>query len=181
MVLASWFIVHNIAIIWIGLNDKIEHADVIVVLGNKVELDGKPSQRLQKRLDRAADLYLAGISKHIIVSGGFGKEGYEEAIVMRDTLVKTGIPSASVIMDKDGYNTFKTVVNSKKIMKAKGFKSVIVISQYYHIARTRMAFKKIGIKPVFSAHARMWPELREPFSLVREFAAFYYYALRNYQ
>jgi len=54
--LLIWFLVHTLIITIDGLNDNIEYSDVAVVLGNKVELDGYPSKRLQGRLDRAVEL-----------------------------------------------------------------------------------------------------------------------------
>lgn len=178
--LLLWFFIHTIFVIWVGLTEDIEEADVAIVLGNKVEENGIPSPRLQSRLDRAIQLYHQGIAEQIIVSGGRGIEGYEEAEVMRDVLVEAGIPATNIILDKQGYDTFQTAQNSKLIMEAKGFRTAIIITQYYHIARTKLAFKQFGIKPVYSAHAEVRPELRDPYALIREFVAYYYYLFRVY-
>ena len=43
-----------------GLCDHLGHADVALVLGSRVELDGSPSLRLRARLDRTLELYRAG-------------------------------------------------------------------------------------------------------------------------
>jgi len=45
---------------------------------------GEPSPRLQSRLDKAFDLYSKNYFQQIIVSGGLGKEGFEEALVMTE-------------------------------------------------------------------------------------------------
>jgi vancomycin permeability regulator SanA len=57
-------------------------------------------------------------------------------------------------------------------------KKIIIISHYYHIARTRLAFYKIGLWPVYAAHAQAPLEWREPYSIAREFVGYYYYWLR---
>jgi len=178
--LLLWFFIHTIFVLWVGLNEDIKQADVAIVLGNKVDENGIPSLRLQSRLDRAIELYYQGIAEQIIVSGGRGIEGYEEAEVMRDGLVKAGIPATNIIVDKQGYDTFQTAQNSKLIMEARGFKTAIVVTQYYHIVRTKLAFKQFGIEPVYSAHAEMRPEIRDPYALLREFVAYYYYLFRAY-
>jgi vancomycin permeability regulator SanA len=88
-----------------GLRDHLGTADIGLVLGSKVALDGTPSPRLRARLDRALELYRSGYFPTVIVSGGIGKEGYDEALVMRDYLVSHGIPKGSVIMDSEGTTT----------------------------------------------------------------------------
>ncbi|ENH96864.1 SanA protein [Gracilibacillus halophilus YIM-C55.5] len=169
-----WFVIHTAVIVIDGLNDDVANVDVAVVLGNKVELDGQPSNRLQARLDKSIELYEEGYYKYIIVSGGIGKEGFDEAKVMKDYLVNHGIPSEVVLEDSDGYNTFKTAQNTKTIMKDINVKSVMVITQYFHITRTKLAFDKVGFDNVYSAHAEIF-QLRDLYSIVREFPAYYKY------
>jgi hypothetical protein len=52
----------------------------------------------------------------------------------------------------------------------------MVITQYYHITRTTLAMHKVGINKVYSAHARIF-ELRDLYSLTREFIGYYIYLL----
>ena len=172
-----WFCIHTIIIIADGVNDDLINTDVAVVLGNKVELTGEPSERLKARLDKAADLYEKGYFKRIIVSGGVGIEGFDEAKVMKDYLINQGIPESKILIDSNGYNTFMTAENTKLIKEELEIESVTVISQYHHITRTKMAFKKVGFEKVYSAHAEII-ELRDVYSLVREFAAFYKYLIK---
>ncbi|NLB41834.1 MAG: YdcF family protein, partial [Clostridiales bacterium] len=93
-----WFLIHIVVIAIDGLNDNIGISDVAVVLGNKVELDGKPSKGLQGRLDRALELYNKEHFKYIIVSGGTGEEGFDEAIVMKNYLVENGVSDEAVLL-----------------------------------------------------------------------------------
>ena len=112
-----WFLIHILIITFDGLNDNLGTSDVAVVLGNKVELDGKPSKRLQGRLDRAVELYEKEYFNSIIVSGGTGSEGFDEAMVMKSYLVEKGIPEESIILDQDGYNSFMTAQIQKRSWK----------------------------------------------------------------
>lgn len=66
-----------------GMSDEIHEANVAVVLGNTVNPDGTPSRRLAARLDTALELHRRGLFKNIIVSGGVGREGFDEAVVPR--------------------------------------------------------------------------------------------------
>ncbi|UOE95811.1 YdcF family protein [Alkalihalobacillus sp. LMS39] len=176
--LLLWFCIHTTTIVIDGFNDKIEKVDVAVVLGNKVDEDGTPAKRLQARLDKAVELYDEGYFPYIIVSGGTGKEGFDEAEVMKVYLVKQGIPEEVIIEDNQGYNSFMTAENSKTIMDELELHSVMVISQYFHITRTKLAFEKIGFDKadIYSAHADI-VEVRDAYSIVREFPAYYKYLL----
>lgn len=172
----SWFIIHILIISIDGLNDDTDTSDAAVVLGNTVEADGKPSKRLQGRLDRAVELYNEGRFKYVIVSGGTGKEGHSEAIAMKDYLIEKGVPQENILLDQEGYNTLMTAQNTKTIMDNKDLTSVTIISQFFHISRTKLAFGKVGVKHISSAHAKYF-ELRDAYSLFREFFAYYKYLL----
>ncbi|WP_019119433.1 YdcF family protein, partial [Brevibacillus massiliensis] len=168
-----WFVVHVLAITIDGLSDKKQRVDAGVVLGNKVEKDGRPSDRLRYRLEKAVELYEGGYLPYIIVSGA---EGFDEAEVMKQYLVQKGIPSDKILTDSMGFNTRMTAENTRKIADDMGFQSVMVITQFYHISRTKLAFSKAGFADVYSAHANYF-ELRDFYSLFREFFAYYKYLI----
>lgn len=150
-----------------GLIDDIEQADAAIVLGSKVMPDGRPSARLQARLDRAADLYRAGIVRVVIVSGGTGVEGFSEGRVMASALEGAGLPAEAIIVDEAGNTTRATAENGARIMKARGLVSALVVTQYFHVTRSRLALEQAGISPVHSAHADFF-ELRDLYSIPRE-------------
>jgi vancomycin permeability regulator SanA len=150
-----------------GLRDEIHEADVAVVLGNTVNPDGTPSNRLAARLDMAVELYRRGLFKNVVVSGGVGREGFDEAEVMKDYLVNQGVPRASIVVDSLGVTTAATAKNTAALAKLHGWSRVLVVSQYFHIPRCRLALSQAGLAPVFSAHARYF-ELRDVYSIFRE-------------
>ncbi|NBB51458.1 YdcF family protein [Rhizobium sp. CRIBSB] len=160
-----------------GLTDEIAPGDVAVVLGNQVYRDGTPSPRLAARLDRAVELVEQGRIRWVIVSGGTGREGVPEGDAMKRYLVGRGVRAASIIVDNAGVDTWATASNAHSIMQALGLKRAIVVSQYFHIARTRLAFRKHGLA-VGGAHARFF-ELRDLYSTARELPAYVKYALRR--
>lgn len=167
----TWFVVE-------GFTDELTPSDVAIVLGNTVHPDGKPSARLAGRLDRALDLYQAKIVPNIIVSGGLGVEGHDEAVVMRQYLIEKGVPADRVIADSFGVNTAATALNSARIMGERGWKSATAVSQYFHIARCKMTFSRAGITPVYGAHAKYF-ELRDFPSLVRDYGGYWVYLVRG--
>ena len=160
-------LVTSLAICVDGLRDRIGKADVGVVLGNKVETNGMPSARLAARLDKAVELYRRREFPVVIVSGGRGREGYDEGMVMRDYLIGKGVPAASIIVDLHGDTTMRTAENGAAIMRTRGYRSAFLISQYFHISRTRLAFSRCGIDATYNAHARYF-EARDLLSIPRD-------------
>lgn len=172
-----WFIIHTVFIMIDGLNDELKPVDAAVVLGNKVEVNGQPSERLKARLDKSLELYVGGYFTYVIVSGGIGKEGFDEAKVMKSYLLDKGIPEEKIIEDNNGYNSYMTAQNTSKIMDELELDSVMVITQYFHVTRTKLSFRQMEMKGVYSAHANFF-EFRDIYSIIREFPAFYKYLLK---
>jgi len=166
------------SLIWDGLHDEISTADLGVVLGNTVNTDGSPSPRLTARLDRALELYQQGAFPRVLVSGALGKEGHDEALVMRDYLVARGIPAAQILVDSDGRTTFATAKNTHALMRLHRLQSVLVISQYFHVPRVKLAMRRFGISTVYSAHARHF-ETRDFYSITRELVGYLSYSFKN--
>jgi uncharacterized SAM-binding protein YcdF (DUF218 family) len=161
-----------------GLTDDIHAADVAIVPGNTVEKDGRPSARLRARLDQTIALYRRGLFPNVIVSGGVGREGFDEAEVMKRYLVENGVPDGRVHLDSGGNNTYLTARNAARMMGENGWQSAMVVSQYFHVPRMRLALKRSGVTPVFSSHAQYF-ELRDVYSIAREVVGYGAYLLRT--
>ncbi len=179
LLLTGSFLLGAVLIVADGLRDDIHPADVAIVLGNTVESDGRPSARLRARLDKAVELYRDGLFQHVIVSGGVGVEGFNEAEVMKRYLVSQGVPEGYVIADVEGMTTSLTARNAARVMKEQGWQSALVISQYFHISRTRLAVESYGVRPVYSAHAEYF-ELRDVYSITREVIGYGAYLMRRH-
>ena len=165
------------AVVGSGLHDNLHAADLTVVLGNKVRPDGQPSQALKARLDHTVRLYQQGYCKLILVSGGHGKEGYDEPVVMRNYLEEAGVPSTIIFEDNGGSNTWHTAQNTAAFMKERHLSSVLVVSQYFHLPRCRLALYECGVASVYTSHAPYW-SVRDFFSVPREVVGLAGYALR---
>jgi vancomycin permeability regulator SanA len=171
------FILSATLIVADGLTDDIHAADVAIVPGNTVEKDGRPSARLRARLDQTVALYRRGLFHDVIVSGGVGGEGFDEAEVMKRYLVENGVSEGSIHVDSGGATTHLTARNASRVMRENGWRSAMVVSQYFHVPRMRLALKRSGVTPVFSAHARYF-ELRDVYSIAREVVGYGAYLLR---
>lgn len=177
LIVLSWFLLHSAWVFYVGLNDALDYpTDVGVVLGNQVLAKGKPSPRLQARLDRAVSLYNGLRVNKLVVSGGFDPAGFDEGAEMALYLRSQGIPQEDILVDHFGDNTFFTASNTRRVLSPyPNLRTVTLISSTTHILRTRLAFERCGFSDLSHAHARYfeWRDLY--WSLPREFVAYYVY------
>lgn len=170
--LCGWILIHSFFIVYDGLKDDDAVADAAVILGTTVNEDGTLSERLKQRIDCGLHLYKAQRVDKLIVSGGLGREGHYEGDKMAEYLVQNGVPTEDIVVDNHGNNTRATADNVLKLKDSLNIKSVIIVSQYFHITRTKMLFRKRGFENVAGASPRYF-EFRDLFSIVREFPAYY--------
>ncbi len=173
-VLLVWFCLHTFFIVADGLVDERGKGDVGVILGTTVHPDGSLSERLTKRLDKGVQLYRDSLVGMLVVSGGLGKEGFYEGTKMAEYLRAQGIPAGKIIVDNEGVTTAATARNFRRMNP--GPRSVIVVSQYFHITRTKLAFRNEGYAHVQGVHAAYF-EARDLYAIIREFFGFYKYLL----
>lgn len=177
------FVMTALAIVIDGGRDRIRPSDVAIVFGNTVNSDGSISPRLAARLDTAVTLYHKDLVSRFIVSGSTGKEGVDEAVAMKRYLVSRQIPADAVIVDSAGNTTADTAKNSVQIMRQHGYQSALLVSQYFHIPRARMAFHQCGGSTLYgaklyNAHPHYF-EWRDIYSLTREVVALYAYYFKH--
>jgi len=143
-----------------ALLPRVGHADLAVVLGGSVLDNGQPSPSLAARLDAGARAWRLGLVPLIMVSGGRGASGFSEADVMQAYLLRGGIPDSAILVDPDGVDTMATAENAARTMRRMGLHRVLVVSQYFHLPRCLVAFRKAGVERV-SATYPAFVELRD--------------------
>ena len=174
---SATFSLATAALVLAGLNDKLAPADVIVVPGNTILPDGTPSPRLQARLDAALAQFQAGRAPRILVSGATGKEGFDEAAAMGRYLQSRGVPARAIVEDNQGWTTEATARNAALLMRAHGWKSAMVATQYFHVPRFRLALERSGIAVSGQVHAP-YVEWRDLYSVPRETVGYAVYFMR---
>jgi vancomycin permeability regulator SanA len=172
LIFICWFFIHALLTSLDGFLDLGKNADAVVILGIKVNINGTLSERLTKRMECGLEMYHRGRVKKLIVSGGLGKEGHYEGDKMKEYLIKQSVPANLIFVDNFGNNTEATVINTLKMREEIQFNSLIVVSQYFHVSRTKMLYRKHGFKALSSASPNYF-EIRDPYSILREFVGFY--------
>jgi vancomycin permeability regulator SanA len=180
----AWGIAFPIAqMLFFGTTDYRRPADAAVVFGARVYASGLPSQVLQDRIDTAVGLYKAGLVPVLVMSGGDGADGFNEAVVMRQSAIGDGVPASAVVVDGTGNSTEATVANLTALVHdgqvALPHRSLIAVSQAYHLPRVQLAFAAAGID-VLTVPAHDGPFISEmPILIGREVLAFWAYDLRT--
>jgi vancomycin permeability regulator SanA len=166
-------------LVYDGLSDKGEHADCAVVLGHAVKADGQPGVILRQRLDRAVELFRDGKVPLVIVSGASHLNSHDEATSMARYLEEHQVPAPNIIEDHGGFNTDGTAHGVAEIMRKLHLTSVMIVSHYYHITRTKLALRHEGITDIEQAHVGAVRQ-EDAFNVAREVVGIYYYLFKYY-
>jgi vancomycin permeability regulator SanA len=164
-------------VFFFGKTDYRRPADVAVVFGAQVHENGLASTSLSDRMTTAIHLYQDHLVKRILVSGGVGDSGFNEAIVMRDIAVKAGVPAHDVVVDSNGVSTNATVSDTVPFFGADGWTRILAVSQFYHLPRIKLAYQRAGWNVLTVPAGTSTPIPQTPYSVVREIPAFWVYYL----
>jgi uncharacterized SAM-binding protein YcdF (DUF218 family) len=125
--------------------DEARPADVIMIMG-AAEYRGRPSPVLRARIDHALDLYRRKLAPRIFTTGGAGGDPvYTEGEVARNYLVRQGVPSEAILVESEGESTWESTAIAAEMMRRMNLKSAIVVSDGYHIFRTKKMLEFRGL------------------------------------
>ncbi|MBC7464204.1 MAG: YdcF family protein [Actinobacteria bacterium] len=163
---------------WMAARDSTAgKADVIVVLG-AAQFDGRPSEVFESRLVEAKRIFLLGYAPSIITVGsGAPGDRTTEAASAKKWLLSNGIKSVNVTAIEEGRDTFVSTESYIALMKAKGWESVIIVTDPYHCLRAMTMASDLGARATCSP-ARTGVNSLENFNvryLIRETGAYLAY------
>lgn len=117
--------------------------DCILVLGCGVYSDGTLTPMLRDRLQRAFELYQAGVAPKILVSGDHGTTEYDEVNHMKQALMEWGVPSQDIFMDHAGFSTYESMYRAKNIFQ---ISRCVIVTQEYHLFRAVYTARRLEIQ-----------------------------------
>jgi len=165
-----------------GSTDYRRQAEAAVVFGARVYASGQPSPLLADRIATGVALYREGLVPVLVMSGGDGADGWNEAGVMRDVAISAGVPATAVLVDRAGVNTDATVSNTMDLLtvgaRPRSAIRLIAVSQAYHLPRIQLAFSQAGIDVLTVPAVDPVPIEEMPLLVAREVPAFWLYYLR---
>jgi uncharacterized SAM-binding protein YcdF (DUF218 family) len=156
---------------------RVDHADVIVVLG-AAEYNGRPSRTFEGRLRQAANLFRKGFSERVLVVGGKQPgDRTTEAEAGRSWLVSEGLPEAGVSAQPVGNSTLESLRGAASYMREQGLESAFLVSDPWHNLRIRRMARDLGIRAYVSAtwHSAARSEWTRLSGYSRETFAYLYY------
>ena len=125
--------------------DEALPADVIIIMG-AAEYRGRPSPVLRARIDHALDLYRRKLAPRIMTTGGAGGDPvYTEGEVARNYLVRQGVPSEAILVEKEADSTWKSTAIAAEMMRRMNLRSAILVSDGYHIYRAKKMLEFRGL------------------------------------
>ena len=133
-------------------------ADVAIVLGGAIgqPLPPRVTIDLHDAADRvlhAARLYRAGKVRHVLVSAGnipWIPAVRSEAELIRDLLVEWGVAPAAIELGTASRNTYENAQEVERMLRARGFKSALLVTSASHMPRAMATFRRAGV-PVVAA------------------------------
>lgn len=126
-------------------------ADALIVLGY-VSKNGRIHPLLKERLDEAYKRFQQYGHKYIIVSGGAVGSRRSEAELMKKYLVEKGVPAKRVLKEDKSRNTVQNLIFSKQLMEQYQLKSFMIITNLFHVRRTKYIMHRLGMNGGFSAN-----------------------------
>lgn len=120
----------------------IEKADAIIVMGAAIN-----SPAVHNRTLKALELYEQGMADVIVLSGGrISEEDISEATYMQRVLQQNTEQALNLILEEESTSTYENIRNSKEKL-GKG-KSIIIVTDKYHIARSVLVAMRAGFTEI---------------------------------
>lgn len=122
---------------------EIKKADAIIILGAAIN-----TPALYNRTLEGLKLYDEGKADVLVLSGGkISEPDISEAQYMQKVIKKNSTENVPVILEDQSHNTEENIKNSKA--KVPNAKSVIIVSDEFHLARAVLLAKRNGFDPVY--------------------------------
>ncbi len=122
--------------------DAAPQAQVAIVLGARVWVDGTPMDMLGDRLETAVRLYEQGKVEKLLLSGEHFKVPYNQVDVMLKYVLDRGVPEEDVFTDNYGLTTYETMYRARDVFQVE---SALVVTQDFHLSRAVYTARKLGL------------------------------------
>ena len=145
-------------------------ADVLMVLGSKLNPDTTLSSTLINRLDLALDLYQQYPEAQIIVTGGCHQgQSVSEGERMAEYLVQRDVPLEQITIEGQAKHTYDNIVNTQSLLDVSD-QQVVGVTSWYHLMRASYLAcrEQMDAEWVGAMEMGRWPL----YAMVREFVGF---------
>ncbi len=152
-------------------------SDVIVLLSHgQVGSEWLSPVGAQRTLG-ALKLYREGYASVIISSGSNPSRDWDQAGLQASWLGRAGVPSSAVVVERASRRTRGSAVEVARIMRERGWQSLVVVVSQFDAPRVKLVFHKVGLMPSFLEVPESGPPL-DWFSV--SYLAVFYHATYEY-
>lgn len=164
-----------------------EKSDAALILGNRTYLHGAPNPCLTGRVDKGLMLANQGVVSTLAMTGGRDSEDYKIEGDFMAAYARSQGYSGRILIESRSSSTKENLELSAPILKAAGIKSVIIVSEPYHLWRTKKLVQAGHLGHDFDvtyapAESQCWTSwgmlfkgaLREPLAIMDNFAKGYF-------
>lgn len=125
---------------------NLPNKQTVLVLGAKVQ-DMKLSPILYDRVVKGNEIYKSGKAEKILLSGDHGRKNYDEVNAMKKYVMENikDIDYSDIFMDHAGFDTYDSMYRARDVF---GTKSIIIVTQEFHIYRAVYIARKLDIDAV---------------------------------
>ena len=117
----------------------------LVIFGAAVRADGSASGTLRRRCELALRAGSALRDPLYMPSGGVGRHGPAEALVMRDLLRAGGVADERILVEAEGLDTLQSVRHCTRLLrKLPTVPALVACSSSYHQPRCVMLLRLAG-------------------------------------
>lgn len=146
---------------------QIKKADAVVILGAAIN-----TPALYNRSMEGLKLYQEGKANMLVLSGGQDFDrAITEARYMQNVIEANAKKPVPLILEDQSHSTYENLKNTKA--KLRDHKSIIIVSDSYHLARAALMAKRMGFGPVYWSSPRpdYYSKKELAFHYLREMAA----------
>lgn len=161
--------------------------DAALILGNRTYLHGAPNPCLTGRVDKGLLLVKQGVVATLAMAGGRDNEDYRVEGEFMATYAKEKGYKGPILVESRSSSTKENLEFSAPMLKAANIKSVIIVSEPYHLWRTEKLVAAGHLSRDFdvtyvAAPTTCWTTwgmlhkgaLREPLAIMHNYAKGYF-------
>lgn len=180
-----------------------ENADTALILGNRTYIDGAPNLCLTGRVDKGLMLAKQRVVATLAMTGGRDDENHSIEAALMAAYAKEKGYKGTILLESRSRSTKENLEFSAPILRAANIKSVIIVSEPYHLWRAERLvnaghfgkvfagkafvgqnFKDQGFKVSYAAApSQCWTSwgmlhkgaLREPLAIMHNYAKGYFH------
>ena len=118
-----------------------------VIFGAAVRADGTPSGSLMRRAEGALALAKDVRPRIFLATGGVGRYGPAEALVIRDLLLAGGAVQQEILIEDKATDTLQSILFCHAIMRSRNDVELLTpCSSGYHNLRCAILFRLLGYR-----------------------------------